>query len=204
MLPRLLRRLLRPRAGREEFRGSQLEHFDEAKIIGDIALREATAMKHVPCMVHVLAAVLYRLRDADPLLADRMGVNVRLARQWAVENLPLISPLHQRYEGSLDFEYTFDIVDNGDHRYHLKVKQVHRPVRPMPVSEAPSDKTGRQSKGEVIFREAPEDDPFTVGVMSVLRFVGGNQLPEEPPEPTIVTLQWGVRRLLREWRLPVP
>ena len=152
-------------------------------------------------MVHVLGAALYRLRDTDPLLADRMSVNVRLVRQWAVKkNLPLISPLHRRYEGPLDFEYTFDVYESGG-SYHMRVRPVARPVRAMPVSEAAPDKPDSQPKGVFISREASEDDPFTVGVMSVLRFEGAISSHEEPPEPTIITLQRALTRLMTDERV---
>ena len=200
MLPRLLRRLFHPGARRKGPFVNPLNHFDEAKIIGDIALREAGILHQVPCMVHVLGAALYRLRDADLLLANRMSLNVALVRQWAVENLPLTSPSHRRYEGSLDFEYTFDVYEFGS-SYHMRVMPVARPIRSIPVSEAATDKTSRQSKGVVVVREASEDDPFTVGVMSVLRFVGGNQSREEPPEPTIVTLQRVLTELMNDERV---
>ena len=85
-------------------------------------------MHQVPCMIHVLGAALYRLRDADPLLAPQLSIDVSMVRKWAVENLPLKSPSHRRYEGSLDFEYTFDVVEDGEW-YKLKVKRVHRPIR---------------------------------------------------------------------------
>ena len=159
MLPRLLRRLFHPGARRKGPFVNPLNHFDEAKIIGDIALREAATLHQVPCMIHVLGAALYRLRDADLLLANRMSLNVALVRQWAVENLPLTSPSHRRYEGSLDFEYTFDVVEDGDW-YKLKVKRVHRPIRDMPVGEAAPDKTDSQLKGVGTFSESSEDSPM--------------------------------------------
>jgi hypothetical protein len=196
MLSRLLRRLFHPGARRKGPFVNPLDHFDEAKIIGDIALREAATLHQVPCMIHVLGAALYRLRDADPLLADRMSLNVRLVRQWAVKkNLPLISPLHRRYEGSLDFEYTFELYESGS-GYQMRVRPVARPIRAMPVSEATPDKPDSQPKGVFISREASEDDPTAVGTMSVLRFEGAISSHAEPLEPTIITLQMALTRLM--------
>ena len=200
MLPRLLRRLFHPGARRKGPFVNPLDHFDEAKIIGDIALREAATLHQVPCMIHVLGAALYRLRDADPLLAPQLSIDVSMVRKWAVENLPLKSPSHRRYEGSLDFEYTFDVYEFGS-SYHMRVMPVARPIRSIPVSEAATDKTSRQSNGVLIVREASEDDPFTVGVRSVLRFVARNQSREGPPEPTIVTLQRVLTELMNDERV---
>jgi hypothetical protein len=197
MLSRLLRRLFHPGARRKGPFVNPLDHFDEAKIIGDIALREAATLHQVPCMIHVLGAALYRLRDADPLLADRLSVNVRLVRQWAVENLPLTFPTLRHYEGPLDFEYTFDVVEDGDW-YKLKVKRVHRPIRDMPVGEASPDKTDGQLKGVGTFRKASEDSPMVAGIRSVLRFVSANSSDTEPPEPTIVTLQRVLTKLMND------
>ena len=195
MLPRLLRRLFHPGARRKGPFVNPLDHFDEAKIIGDIALREAATLHQVPCMIHVLGAALYRLRDADLLLANRMSLNVALVRQWAVENLPLTSPSHRRYEGSLDFEYTFDVYEFGS-SYHMRVMPVARPIRSIPVSEATPDKPDSQPKGVFISREASEDDPTAVGTMSVLRFEGAISSHAEPLEPTIITLQMALTRLM--------
>ena len=198
MLPRLLRRLLHPGARHEESpvsRGSSLDDFDEASVLRHIALREAGAMKQVPCLVHALGAALYRLRDADSLLASQLSIDVSMVRKWAVENLPQTFPSIPRYKGSLDFEYTFDVYESGS-GYNMRVRPVARPVRAMPVSEATPDKPDSQPKGVFISREASEDDPTAVGTMSVLRFEGAISSHAEPLEPTIITLQMALTRLM--------
>ena len=203
MLSRLLRRLLHPRARHEESpvsRVNPLDHFDEAKVIGDIALREAATLHQIPCLVHALGAALYRLRDADPLLASQLSIDVSMVRKWAVENLPQTFPSLPRYKGSLDFEYTFDVYELGG-SYRMRVRPVARPVRAMPVSEAAPDKPDSHPKGVGTFRKASEDSPMVAGIRSVLRFEGVISSHAEPPEPTIITLQRALARLMTDERV---
>ena len=200
MLPRLLRRLLHPRARHEESpvsRGSSLDDFDEASVLRHIALREAGTMHQIPCLVHALGAALYRLRDADPLLASQLSIDVSMVRKWAVENLPQTFPSLPRYKGPLDFEYTFDVYESGS-GYQMRVMPVARPVRAMPVSEAAPDKPDSHPKGVGTFRKASEDSPMVAGIRSVLRFEGVISSHAEPPEPTIITLQRALARLMTD------
>ena len=79
----------------------------EAYVIWEIALQDAIAMWQNTSFVHLFGASLYRLRDSDLTLAKELRVTVYHVRNWAMEKLPTKHSFGHRYEGEIDFDYTY-------------------------------------------------------------------------------------------------
>ena len=88
--------------------------FQEVDVLVEIAIRDALTLSQNPGFVHALGAALYRLRDADSALAARVGIDFISVREWAAQNLPLLSSAHKPYEGPLDFEYNITLYYEND------------------------------------------------------------------------------------------
>ena len=177
---------------------SPMAQFQEVDVVTDIAVRDALALSQNPCMVHVLGALLYRVRDADPGFAARVGIDFIAVREWATQNLPLISSDYKPYEGPLDFEYTFNLYEEKGH-HRVNVRRVHRPVRTRAAEQTPQDMHKDSVQGVGIFRVATEDSPPATGIRMVIVSLDEVAKPNEgPPEPTIVSLQRLLPRILED------
>ena len=116
-------RLFRRKKNKDGMRDSA--SFDETMIVWDIALMEALPVGHVPGMIHLLGASLYRLRDADPVLANELEISVEDIRKWEMLNLPSsMDSIHRPYAGNLHFEYTVQFRNN-----RMCAGRVRRPVK---------------------------------------------------------------------------
>ncbi len=79
---------------------------NELHVVQAIAAAEATVMWQVPCLVHCLAACIYRMQEAEPQLSHLLGVSVVDVRRWAAGNLRSAWPGGKgRYSGPLDYVY---------------------------------------------------------------------------------------------------
>ena len=149
-----------------------------------------------PSLVHVLGAVLYRLRDADPALAARLSITFLPVRQWTLRNLP--SPLRRfSFEAPLDHEYTVYVQEySGNSR--LKVDRVNRPVRALMRRGTESAEADDPPRGVGTFTKISPDSSFKDGFERVFRFLGSREDFGETPEPTLITLQRILANLLND------
>ena len=177
---------------------SPMDQFQEVDVVTNIAVHDALALRQNPCMVHALGALLYRVRDADPSFAARVSIDFIAVREWATQNLPLISSDYKPYEGPLDFEYTFNLYEEkGQHR--VDVRRVHRPVRTRAVEQTSQDMHKDSVHGVGIFRVDTEASPPVTGIRMVIESLDEIAKPnEDPPEPTIVSLQRVLPRILED------
>ena len=93
-------------AGRKDESPASIMPDNELHVVQAIAAAEATVMWQVPCLVHCLAACIYRLQEAGPQLSHLLGVSVLDVRRWAADNLRSAWPGgNGRYSGPLDYAY---------------------------------------------------------------------------------------------------
>ena len=145
-------------------------------------------------MAHALGAALYRLRDADPELATRLPINFLQVRQWTLRNLP--SPLrHFPLESSLDHEYTVYVQEYSGNS-HMKIDRVSRPVRALMERGAESVDAGERSNGVGRFTEISQDSSSNGGLERVFKLLDSCEDSGEAREPTLITLQRMLVKLL--------
>lgn len=77
---------------------------EEDKILS-IAMREAVILRHDPSYIHLLSAVIYRIRNLDAQLCRKLNIDIRLVRKWAVNNLECSNPRVGKFSGDLAFDY---------------------------------------------------------------------------------------------------
>ena len=166
----------------------------ETWLVGEIAIRDALALGQDPSLVHVLGAALYRLRDADPQLAARLTISFLPVRQWTLRNLP--SPLRRfPLESSLDHQYTVYVQEySGSPR--LKVDRVNRPVRVLMGTGAESVDAGESPHGVGRFIKASQDSSYKDGLERVFKLLDSCEDFGETPEPTLITIQRILAKLL--------
>lgn len=90
---------------------------EEDKILS-ISMREAVVLRHDPSYIHLLNAVMHRIRNLDAQLCRKLNIDIRLVREWAVNNLECSNPRVGKFSGDLAFDY--HVIDEPSaFRFHV-------------------------------------------------------------------------------------
>ena len=202
MLAKLFRRFFSSGSQVEsiEVRHHALFNYRETWLVGEIAFKDALELGQEKTPVHVLGAALYRLRDADPKLADRLSIDFLHVRRWAMENLPSRRRFHVD-SPALDYDYT---VYEREFRgiFQLRVDRMNRPVRRVVPETAEPVGGSEHRTGVGSFIAVPPQEPvYRDRTETALSLLASCDNPGDTHELTIVVVHRILTRLLDDWQV---
>ena len=131
---------------------------DDTRVLYRIADDSAGTMFQIPGFIHILAACLYRLRDANFELLQELGVSSEDVWRWAANNL------------GCDYDFGPDFAQDFHYQHHINIEyeirlttqgtQVSPVRRPIKMGRPRPEYLRRLRVGEhgrVVFRQPSEE-----------------------------------------------